>query len=190
MKELFKDTKNIMIAALLVAVVALAVGYAIFATTLQIDGVANVDANWDVEIISITPSYTNNAQETSNATPSYTTTTASFDATFNTPGDKATYTVVVKNNGSIAARLNAISPNASALNTLNSTAPTVIKYSIKSAPALDSVLAANGGEATFVFEVEFDKDATAEQVQALSTPISKSLTATIEYVQNTATTGF
>ena len=182
-----RDAKNIMIAALLIAVVALAVGYAAFATTLTVNGHAVVDANWQVEIISITPSYSGTAVETTNspATPRYTATTATFDATLKAPGDKATYTVVVKNNGSIKAKLNAITPNATDLATLNAAAPAVVTYAITSAPALNSVLNPTD-EATFVFEVTFDSSTTAEQFAALTGTIEKSLTATMEYVQYTS----
>ena len=182
-----KNTKNIMIAALLIAVVALAVGYAAFATTLTINGHAVVDANWQVEIISITPEYTGTAVETTNnpVTPKYTATTATFDATLKAPGDKATYTVVVKNKGSIKAKLNAITPSSADLATLNAAAPAIVKYAITSAPALNSVLNPND-TASFVFEVSFDSNTTAEQFAALTGTIEKSLTATMEYVQDTS----
>lgn len=180
-----KDAKNIMIAALLIAVVALAVGYAAFATTLTVNGHAVVDAKWQVEIISITPSYTGTAVETVNSpvTPKFTATTATFDATLKAPGDKATYTVVVKNKGSIKAKLNAITP--ADLTTLNSTEPAIVKYAITTAPALNSVLNPND-EATFVFEVTFDSSTTAEQFATYTGTIEKSLTATMEYVQYTS----
>ena len=182
-----KDAKNIMIAALLIAVVALAVGYAAFATTLTVNGHAVVDANWQVEIISITPSYTGTAVETVNSpvTPKFTATTATFDATLHAPGDKATYTVVVKNKGSIKAKLNAITPSSADLATLNAAAPAVVTYAMTSAPALNSVLNPND-EATFVFEVTFDPNTTVEQFAALTGTIEKSLTATMEYVQYTS----
>ena len=182
-----KNTKDIMIAALLIAVVALAVGYAAFATTLTVNGHAVVDANWQVEIISITPSYSGTAEETVNSpvTPKYTATTATFDATLKAPGDKATYSVVVKNKGSIKAKLNAITPSAADLATLNAAAPAVVTYSIKSAPALNSVLNPND-TATFEFEVVFDPNTTVEQFAALTGTIEKSLTATMEYVQDTS----
>ena len=182
-----KNTKDIMIAALLIAVVALAVGYAAFATTLTVNGHAVVDANWQVEIISITPSYSGTAEETVNSpvTPKYTATTATFDATLKAPGDKATYTVVVQNKGSIKAKLNAITPSSADLATLNAAAPAVVNYSITTAPALNSVLNPTD-TATFVFEVEFDPNTTAEQFAALTGTIEKSLTATMEYVQDTS----
>lgn len=185
-----KNGKNIMIAALLIAVVALAIGYAAFATTLTINGHAVIDSNWDVEIISITPSYSGTAVETTNSptTPKFTATTATFDTTLKAPGDYATYTVKVKNKGTITAKLNSVSPDATALATLNAAAPAVIKYSITSQPALNSTLAPSA-EVDFVFKVEFDENATAEQVAALTAPIEKSLTATIEYVQDTSSSG-
>ena len=183
-----KNGKNIMIAALLIAVVALAIGYAAFATTLTINGHAVIDSNWDVEIISITPSYSGTAVETTNSptTPSFTATTATFDTTLKAPGDYATYTVKVKNKGTITAKLNSITP--SDFTTLNAATPAVIKYSITSQPALNSTLAPSA-EVDFVFKVEFDENATAEQVAALTAPIEKSLTATIEYVQDTSSSG-
>ena len=40
-----KDKKNVLIAALIAAVVFMAVGYAAFATTLNINGKATIDSN-------------------------------------------------------------------------------------------------------------------------------------------------
>lgn len=179
-----KNSKNIMIVALLISVVALAIGYAAFATTLTINGNATVNSNWQVEIISITPSYSAGASEATHtpAYPTFTTTTASFDTVLTEPGDYATYTVVVKNKGSITAKFNGITP--ADFTTLNSTAPSVINYSVTTKPAANATLAPNA-EATFVFRVEYDPNTTNEQYAALTSPITKALTATIEYVQNT-----
>lgn len=185
-----KDTKNIMIIALLIAVAALAVGYAAFATTLQINGHAVIDANWDVEITNITASYVGMAEETGStptvpAVPTHTKTTATFDATLHAPGDSATYVVTVTNSGSIKAKLNSIAPSTADLATLNAAAPAVIKYTLVSSPSLNSVLNPSD-TATFTFKVEFDSNATTESLDGLTDPIEKSLTATIEYVQDTS----
>ena len=48
-----KDGRNIIIAALLVAVLTMSIGYAAFATTLNINGNAEITGTWDVKITGI-----------------------------------------------------------------------------------------------------------------------------------------
>ena len=100
-----KDKKNILIGALIFAIVVMSVGYAAFATTLNINGNATIAGSWDVEITGITPAITGTA---SDATASFTTTTATFNATLMKPGDSITYTITIENKGNIDAKLSSI----------------------------------------------------------------------------------
>ena len=52
-----KDRKNILIVALLIAIVAMSVGYAALAQQLTINGTANISASCDVKIKEITEKY-------------------------------------------------------------------------------------------------------------------------------------
>lgn len=100
------DKKNIVIATLAVAVGAMAVGYAAFATTLNINGTATIAGEWDVEITDITFSGTGQAKDGSGTT--YTATTATFDCELYAPGDACEYTVTVENKGTVKAVLDSI----------------------------------------------------------------------------------
>ena len=99
--------KNALIGALLAVVFVMAVGYAAFATNLNINGTANINSSWNVHIKSITPSAT--AVGTySNGETTYTTAgsikhevkdnyTAEFSAILLSPSESVTYTVTVEN---------------------------------------------------------------------------------------------
>lgn len=98
-----KDTKNIIIAALIFTLVVMATGYAAFAQQLDLNGTSTITGTWGVEIIDITagtPVGLANA-----GTPTFTKTSATFNADLKQPGDSVTYTVTIKNTGTIDAEL-------------------------------------------------------------------------------------
>lgn len=164
-----RDKKNILIGALLFAVIALSVGYAAFATTLTINGSATIDGEWDVEITGITSSPTGTG--TNKTEPSYTKTTASFSASLMAPGDAMTYTITVENKGTIDAKLDSI------VLTPDPDGSPAITYTVDSKPAKDSVLA-SGDTTTVVITATYDSSVT--EIPELKT---KSITGTLEYVQ-------
>ena len=110
--------KNALIGALLAVVFVMAVGYAAFAQTLQINGTATItDAsqNWNVHFD--TAQTTVNAVETSTGAggtnePSGTigyaddNHTATVNATLIQPGDSVTFTLKIVNKGDLTADLN------------------------------------------------------------------------------------
>lgn len=105
-----RGAKVIAVVALLIAVVGLTIGYAAYASTLTINGSANVDpASWDVHFAyktgdSLTAAKTGSAVE--NTTPTLAATTISgFDVTLKAPGDSVTYDFSVKNGGTLDAKL-------------------------------------------------------------------------------------
>ena len=105
-----RGAKVIAVVALLIAVVGLTIGYAAYASTLTINGSANVDpASWDVHFAyktgdSLTAAKTGLAVE--NTTPTLAATTISgFDVTLKAPGDSITYDFSVKNGGTLDAKL-------------------------------------------------------------------------------------
>lgn len=96
--------RNIVIGTLLAAVAIMAVGYAALAQTLTINGTAEIGATWDVRITGISNgTATNGASNAS--TPRYTATSATFSTNLTVPGSKMVYTITVKNNGTLNARL-------------------------------------------------------------------------------------
>lgn len=105
-----RGAKIIAIVALLIAVVGLTVGYAAYSSTLTINGNANVDpASWKVNFgyktgDSLTG--TINGHATENTAPTLADTTISgFDVTLKAPGDSVTYNFLIKNSGTLNARL-------------------------------------------------------------------------------------
>lgn len=100
------DKKNVIIAILAVAVAGMAVGYAAFATTLNIGGTATIVGEWDVEIVDMTFSGTGQAKDGTDT--AYTATTATFDCELYAPGDACEYTITVENKGTVKATLDSI----------------------------------------------------------------------------------
>ena len=105
-----RGAKIIAIVALLIAVVGLTVGYAAYSSTLNINGTANVDpASWKVNFgyktgDSLTGTKTGHATETTAPTLADTT-ISGFDVTLKAPGDSVTYNFLIKNSGTLNARL-------------------------------------------------------------------------------------
>lgn len=100
-----KDKKNILIVALLVAVVFMSVGYALLSAQLEVSGSSSIkDASWGVKIQDIRVlSKTGNSD---GGTPEVLSNlSANFNATLNAPGDSVTYQVIVENTGTIDAVL-------------------------------------------------------------------------------------
>lgn len=158
---------KLLVGALLLVGVA-SVAYAALAQTLTISGTGTLNGTWDVEIISITRTDTGGgANEIS--VPSFSATTASFDVGFTVPGDYATYDVVIKNLGSIPAKVNSL-PD---LTTVNAAQPVDVKFTVTSGPALNDVLNQND-TSTVTVKAEWLSSAT-------STPATITKTASIAY---------
>ncbi len=173
-----KDKKNILIGALLFAVVAMSIGYAALQQTLTINGTAAI-ATWDVEITAIAGTPTGTALD--RVAPSFTSSTATFDTILQAKGDSMSYAITIQNKGTIDAKLNNIT-----FSPASGYDSSPIIYDVTGAPAANSVLAA-GATTTCTITVTFDSTLTDEQIAALTNDQkTKSLTATLEYVQNTS----
>lgn len=190
-----KEKKNILIGGLLVAIIAMAVGYAALAQQLTINGTAQVTSTWDVAITNIsdgTPS--NSAGVTHTVTeptaPSVTgKTTATFDVAFGTPGDTMEYDVTIANNGSLDAKLANITTAVvdAEGQTTTLTEANGLNYEITIDnkdldTAENSTLAGKTGDttATSTVHVKVWWDAAATTIPDVTT---KKLTLTLEYVQ-------
>ena len=191
-----KEKKNILIGGLLVAIIAMAVGYAALAQQLTINGTAQVSSTWDVKFTSIsTGTASNSAGVASTATnktpPKITNTTATFDVEFQTPGDTMEYDIIVTNNGSLDAKLANVVATASSADgsgDLQLTEANGINYEITIdgrpyASARNTVLAgkpSDGPAKTSTIHVKVWWDAAATTVPENTI---KKLTVTLEYVQ-------
>ena len=105
-----KDKKKILIGILSVLVCIMAVGYALLAQELTINGRASIDSTWKVEITNIT-SKDVVGDAVNKTDPSYTTTTANFSVGFIQPGDSITYDITVTNKGTLDAVVESITVN-------------------------------------------------------------------------------
>lgn len=130
------DKKNIVIATLAVAVGAMAIGYAAFATTLNINGTATILGEWDVKITGIEFSGTGQAKDGAGTT--YNATSATFDCELYAPGDACEYTITVENQGTVKAALDSIALSPSSDNA------EYIDMEVIAQPSASDILAVNG----------------------------------------------
>lgn len=159
-------------APIAVVLISLAsVAYAAFATNLTINGTGTATGNWQVEIISITP--TGQVGATDSPAPSFTATSATFSVNLGYPGATSSYQVAIKNKGNINAKLSTITD----LTTLNAAAPTYITYSITGV-AVNDTLAPNA-TATATVTVTWASSASTNPSGA-----SKAATVNFNYIQN------
>ena len=192
-----REKKNILIGGLLVAIIAMAVGYAALAQQLTINGTAQVSSTWDVKFTSISSGTASNsagvASTATNKTPAVLTgnTTATFDVEFQTPGDTMEYDIVVTNDGSLDAKLaNVVATASSATGSgdLELTEAHGINYEItidgnSIEEAKETVLTGKPSDgsaetSTVHVKVWWDENATTVPENAV-----KKLTVTLEYVQ-------
>lgn len=167
-----RDKKNVMIIALLIAVVFMSVGYALLSAQLDIKGTSTiVDPVWDVKIVSISSTETEGYGESISATVENKF-SAKFNAEFTMPGDKVTYVINVKNEGTIDAKLNSITI------TPEDYADGFIIYSIDGLEAGDELPAGESKMFTLTSSYNSELDATPT-----TEDLSKEITLILDYVQ-------
>lgn len=188
--------KNSLIIALLAVVLVMAVGYAAFSTSLTINGTATTSSTWNVHLdhttsgyntaYSITPAtgYTLTASEAS-PTMTVTDSTATLTTNLKQPGDSVTFTLTVKNEGSLPAKLSSYTlkvkltgtgSTESSYRDENST--DAIIYSV-SGLTVNSTIAA-GSSTTFTVTATYRAGVAS---QPTSAQLSKSAQVTLNYVQ-------
>ncbi|MCI9585458.1 MAG: DUF11 domain-containing protein [Bacilli bacterium] len=173
--------KNALIGGLLAIVFVMAVGYAAFATQLNINGTANITSNWDVHIQNVEATNTVGTATSKSITPDFAnlpegtkTLTASFETDLVAPGDAITYTVTVKNGGTLDAKLSDIVFN------FTTTETNAIEYSYSGIAENDTLAA--GADKSFTVTVKYKESITSQPAEADKT---NGLTMTLTYVQNT-----
>ena len=164
-----KDIKKLLIGTLSVLVVIMAIGYALLAQELTINGTASIDSLWKVEITNITSK--NVVGDAVNKTdPTYTTTTANFSVGFTQPGDSITYDIEVTNSGTLDAVVTGID--------VSFTKNQAIKYTT-SGIKRGNKLAKNGSKQYLTIKVEYDNETTSQP-----TNIINDINVTINYEQD------
>lgn len=181
--------KKLFIGILIGIVLLMAVGYAAFTTSLNINGTAEISTKWDVHIKSITPSSEATSTVVGNDTV-YTSAgsikhivkdnyTAEFEAVLLSPSESVTYTVVVENSGTIDAKVapNGISFSDTTMGQANPTDAILFSYS---GIAAGDTLTANGGTDTFTVVATYNPAITS---QPASAQLEKEVTMTLNYIQ-------
>lgn len=169
-----ENKKKIMIAVLSVLVCVMAVGYALLSQQLTINGTATIDSTWKVEITGIEVTGTTGDGASVSATPNVT--SASFEATLVQPEDSVTYTVTIKNKGTLPAKVSSYSA-------VPGTNGNAIIYTVSGIAEGDTLAA--GETKTFTVKVEYNPAITS---QPANTDTTKALTVTINYVQDVEAT--
>lgn len=173
-----KNKNSVIISCLVVAIIAMSVGYAALAQQLTITGTAGTgNASWSIAFDSITKNTTlttSGANEES--APVVSGTSATFDVTLDRPGAKIVYDVVVKNDGTIDATYTGISGVTEA----NSAAPTEIQYTVEKTDA-DTDLLHNSSD-TYRITIEWPSSSTTVN----TTTTSKVATIHFDYEQKAA----
>ena len=160
--------KRIIMVVLSVVVCIMAIGYALLAQQLNINGTASIDSKWRIEITNITEKDIV-GEAYSKVTPSYTAITANFNVGLIKPGDSITYDVEVSNLGTLKAKVDSIniatSDSDGIIYTVNG-----IKEGDKLAPSEKDIL---------TIKVEYDSNVTSQPEVT-----SKNITIIMNYVQD------
>lgn len=159
-------TNKIIVLLVLLVISVMSIGYAIFATQLNINGKGKITGDWNVKITGIEAIEVSDG--CSSGEPTFTDTTATFDASLEKPGDKVTYKITVQNLGTIDANLKNI-----AFTDDENGSSAIIHSNTNPSDVLNS-----GEETTFTVTVSYDEDYT--EVPDIRT---KDITGIIEYVQ-------
>ncbi len=172
-----RKSRNVIIGLLCAIIVFMGVGFAAsLSSILKINGNAEITGTWNVKITGITATGTTGKAEA--GTPTFTSTTATFNATLKEPSDSVTYKVTVQNNGTIQAKLDDV------VEALGNASNDAIVYTLSSSnPAKGATLAA-GATQTFEVTVTYAADAQGDKAPEES-ELSQTMTLTLTYVQDT-----
>lgn len=101
-----REMKILVVAALIISIVAIGIGFAAFSETLTINGNASVQtSSWKVKFSELSSAtLTGTAAEVTAPTKSDTT-IETYNVTFRTPGDSVSYKIKVSNTGSYNAKI-------------------------------------------------------------------------------------
>lgn len=159
-----KGKNSAIISCLIVAIVAMSVGYAALAQQLTINGTAGTgNASWAIAFDSITKNTTlSTSTATEVSSPSVSGTSATFNVTLTKPGDKMVYDVVVKNNGTIDATY----AGMSGVDEANLAEPTQIQYTVEKTDA-DTDLLGSGSD-TYRITIEWPSTSTSVNTETTS----------------------
>ena len=163
-----ENRKRTIMVVLSVVVCIMAIGYALLAQQLTINGTASIDSKWRIQITNITEKDIV-GEAYSKVTPSYTAITANFNVGLIKPGDSIAYDVEVSNLGTLKAKVNSINIATSDDDGIIYTV-SGIEEGDKLAPSEKDIL---------TIKVEYDKNATS-----IPEVTTKNITIIMNYVQD------
>lgn len=197
-----KDSKNIVIGLLCTVLCVMAVAYAAFSTSLEINGTATISSTWNVAISDIQcetkVGTTGGVAITKPTVTGVGTTEATIGVSFNQPGDSMTCTVYIANNGTLEAKLASITTTPETITNGNGGGTSIddfIHYTIGQGSGdakQNDVLAAKTGETpgtqTYTIHAEYKNvvDANNNSVALPSGVNSRQISVKFNYVQNLA----
>ena len=164
-----KDKKKLLIGILSLLICIMAVGYALLAQELTINGTASIDSTWKVEITNIT-SKDVVGDAVNKTDPSYTATNANFSVGFTQPGDSITYDITLTNKGTLDAVVESI--------TVNKGDNPAIVYTTSGLKRGDKI-AKNNGTNILTVKVDYDSSVTTQPAST-----TNDITVTINYQQD------
>ena len=167
-----EQRKYFLVGSLCIAIfLMLGIGYAVLSQQLDINGTAQITSNWKILFTSAEEKEMTNATTTRKEITDLTTLT--LDVNLTQPGARATYDVVVENQGDLDAVLSSIN----GVNENNNKDPQAIKVSVENIKVGDPLLA--GEDKTFQVKVYWDAS-----VDFNETNMSKEIEITLTYEQS------
>ncbi len=160
--------RNIIIFSLCGVLLLMVVGYAAFATQLNINGTTSITSNWDIKITNIT-SKDIVGKATDEGSQVVDDLSATFKVNLVSPDDSITYEITVENNGNIDAEL----ANIKVTKNTNS----AIKFETNGIEE-GEILTANGGTDILTIKVTYSNEVTKQPDN-----LEANLKVTLDYVQ-------
>lgn len=101
-----RNKSKVWILLVVATIFIMSTGYAALSEQIQIDGTAKITSNWKVAIIDVQES--ERTGKVASKFRDFTDTSASFEVDLTEPGDKISYTIKIKNKGTLDAMLDTI----------------------------------------------------------------------------------
>ena len=96
--------KKILLIGLIITVITMSIGYALYSTSLKVKGTGSIDSNFNIEVTNINEDK-KEGKAVSITNPTYTKTSASFNTKLSREKDSIEYKVEITNKGSIDGKI-------------------------------------------------------------------------------------
>ena len=96
--------KKILLIGLIIVVISMSIGFALYSTSLKVKGTGNIDSNFNIEVTGITEDK-KEGKAVSITNPTYTKTSATFNTKLSREKDNIEYKVEITNKGSIDGKI-------------------------------------------------------------------------------------